>query len=85
MSFLGACTMEKITQSEKTARNSEQSQVLYIDGFKVTVRYSGQRNPAAVRNIKSTLLSGGAAKKNCFFALFVEICDNNGVDMYLEN
>lgn len=56
--------MEKITRTERTEQNSEQSQVFYIDGCKVTVRYSGQSNPAAVKNIKNTLLSSGAAKKN---------------------
>lgn len=64
MSYMGVCNMEKITRTERTEQNSEQSQVFYIDGCKVTVRYSGQSNPAAVKNIKNTLLSSGAAKKN---------------------
>ena len=56
--------MEKITRIEKTEQSSEQSQVIYINGCKVTVRYSGQSNPAAIKNIKNTLLSSNADKKD---------------------
>lgn len=56
--------MEKTARIEKTEHISEQSQVFYIDGCKVTVRYSGRSNPAAIKNIKNTLLSSNAEKKD---------------------
>lgn len=41
-----------------------QAQTIYVDGCKVTVRYSGQKNPNAVRGIKDILLANIANKKS---------------------
>ena len=65
--------MEGANLSQRTDQTAEQPKVLYIDGCKVTVRYSSQKNPSAVKNIKDTLISGGTTKKSGFFAFFVEI------------
>lgn len=45
-------------------QKSEQLQVMYIDGCKITIKYSDQQNPTAVKNIKDALISGVSAKKN---------------------
>ena len=67
--------MEGANLSQRTDQTAEQPKVLYIDGCKVTVRYSGQKNPSAVKNIKDTLISGGTTKKTDFlhFLLKYEI------------
>lgn len=44
-------------------QSSKETQVLYIDGCKVSVKYSDQKNPAAVQNIKDTLISSGSIKR----------------------
>lgn len=44
-------------------QGGKESQVLYIDGCKVSVKYSDQENPAAVQNIKDTLISSGSIKR----------------------
>ena len=41
---------------------AEQTQTIYVDGCKVTVRYAGKENPAAVREIKDILLSNVSKK-----------------------
>lgn len=56
--------MERDNFSKKATQSAEQPNVLYIDGCKVTVRYSGQKNPSAVKHIKDTLISSGATKKS---------------------
>ena len=57
--------MDKNTQPVKTGQTDDQPQVLYVDGCKVTVRYSGQKNPRRISEIKSLLLSAKfPAKKN---------------------
>ena len=33
-------------------QSPRQTQMIYVDGCKVTVRYAGKENPAAVREIK---------------------------------
>ena len=50
------CTMEKKIQLPKEAQPWTEVEVLFIDGCKVTVRYSRQKNPSAVKVIKETLL-----------------------------
>lgn len=40
----------------------QQPQTIYVDGCKVTVRYAGKENPAAVREIKDILLSNVSKK-----------------------
>lgn len=40
----------------------KQTQTIYVDGCKVTIRYAGEKNPAAVREIKDILLSSIAKK-----------------------
>lgn len=56
--------MEGANLSQRTNQTAEQPKVFYIDGCKVTVRYSGKKNPSAVKNIKDTLISGGTTKKS---------------------
>jgi len=56
--------MEKNIQPANPARENEQANVLYIDGCKISVRYSGEKNPALIRNIKNVLISGSPAKKS---------------------
>ena len=52
-----------------TIKPSEQSedrrsaQAFFVDGHKVTVRYSREKNPSALRAIKETLLANAGAKK----------------------
>ena len=45
-------------------QSGQESQVLYIDGCKVSVKYSDQKNPAAVQNIKDILMSSGSIKRS---------------------
>ena len=45
-------------------QKTEQRQVVYIDGCKITVKYSDQKNPKAVKNIKDALISGVSVKKD---------------------
>ena len=40
----------------------QQPQTIYVDGCKVTVRYSGHKNPDAIRGIKEILLTNIAKK-----------------------
>lgn len=50
----------------KPKQTAEQPQVLYIDGCKVTLRYSGQKNPSAIKNIRNALISGKKQRKPDF-------------------
>ncbi len=43
---------------------SPQAQVLFVDGHKVTVRYSGEKNPPALRAIKDMLINSVSTKKD---------------------
>ena len=43
-------------------QSPRQTQTIYVDGCKGTVRYSGKENPAAVREIKDILLSNVSKK-----------------------
>ena len=47
--------MERDSLSATANQSVERSTVIYVDGCKVTVRYSGEKNPAAVKNIKDIL------------------------------
>lgn len=49
--------MEKTILPLPTSDNGQQPQELFVDGCKVTVRYSGQENPPALRAIKDVLIS----------------------------
>lgn len=51
-------------EGAKLRQTAEQPQTLYIDGCKVTVKYSGRKNPSAIKNIKDTLISGGTVRKS---------------------
>ncbi len=42
----------------------DKTQVYFIDGCKVTVRYGSSHNPSAVKTIKETLLTNGLPKKS---------------------
>ena len=54
--------MEKKIQLPKEAQPWTEVEVLFIDGCKVTVRYSRQKNPSAVKVIKETLLVSGTTR-----------------------
>ncbi len=41
----------------------DREQVLFVDGHKVTIRYSEQDNPAALRVIRDTLINSIPCKK----------------------
>ena len=56
--------MERDNISAKADQSVEWPAVIYVDGCKVTVRYSGEKNPAAVKNIKDTLISNGTTRKS---------------------
>lgn len=77
---LGAYIMKKDKLPVHPGQSGQESQVLYIDGCKVSVKYSDQKNPAAVQNIKDILISSGSIKRSWFFAFFVGIWDNNSID-----
>lgn len=47
----------------KHSRDAEQPKTFYVDGCKVTVHYSQEENPEAVRGIREILLSGAKCKK----------------------
>lgn len=44
-------------------QRGKEPQVFYIDGRKVSIKYSDQQNPTAVQNIKDTLISSGSIKR----------------------
>jgi hypothetical protein len=62
--------MEGVTLSTRADQPAERPQVFYVDGCKVTVRYSGEKNPAAVKNIKDTLIASGTIRKKLIFCIF---------------
>jgi len=41
-----------------------QAQVLFVDGRKVTVRYSGDKNPPALQAIKDVLINSVSTQKD---------------------
>ena len=45
-----------------SGQEPQQTQTIYVDGCKVTIRYAGKENPAAVREIKDILLSNVSKK-----------------------
>ena len=45
-----------------STHETAQTQTIYVDGCKVTVRYSGHKNPDAIRVIKEILLTNIAKK-----------------------
>ena len=57
-------TEEWIVKQKQTVfpQRPQQPQTIYVDGCKVTVRYAGKENPAAVREIKDILLSNVSKK-----------------------
>lgn len=60
---LGVQHYEKDKLPMQPDQGGKESQVLYIDGCKVSVKYSDQENPAVVQNIKDTLISSGSIKR----------------------
>ena len=60
----GGRAMEMDNFSKRADQSAEQPKVVYIGGCKVTVRYSGQKNPSAVKRIKDTLIAGATAGKS---------------------
>ena len=55
--------MEKKTYLPKEAQPRLEAEMLVIDGCKVPLRYSSQKNPSAVKAIKETLLVSGTTRK----------------------
>ena len=55
--------MDKNIQLPKDAQPWTEVEILFIHGCKVTVRYSRQKNPSAVKVIKETLLVSGTTRK----------------------
>lgn len=55
--------MDKRIIAPTAISDREQAQVLFVDGHKVTVRYSGQDNPVALRAIRDTLINSISRKK----------------------
>ena len=53
--------MDKKTLPGAEKRGAERAQVLFVDGCKVTIKYSEQKNPIVARTIKEALLVGGAS------------------------
>ena len=45
-----------------STHETAQTQTIYVDGCKVTVRYSDHKNPDAIRGIKEILLTNIAKK-----------------------
>lgn len=56
--------MEGIEVSAQGGQPTARPEVFYLDGCKVTVRYSGGKNPAVVKIIKDTLISNGTTRKS---------------------
>ena len=52
---------EAVFRMRIDARNGANAEI-YVDGCKVTVRYSGHKNPDAIRGIKEILLTNIAKK-----------------------
>ena len=64
--------MEKKIQLPKEAQPWTEVEVLFIDGCKVTVRYSRQKNPSAVKVIKETLLAAELLEKSDFLHILLK-------------
>jgi len=59
--------MDKKNMIPAAIPDREQAQVLLVDGHKVTVKYSEQDNPAALRVIRDTLINSISYKKITIF------------------
>ena len=57
--------MEKKIMPEQEQRGAERPQVLFVDGCKVTVKYSEQKNPPVARTIKDALLASCISLNKC--------------------
>ena len=62
--FAAACPLIRKTPNNAIISAAALKRVIYIGGCKVTVRYSGQKNPSAVKRIKDTLIAGATAGKS---------------------
>lgn len=56
--------MNRTVKPPEQGENGQPAQVFFVDGHKVTVRYSREKNPSAIRAIKETLLANVGAKKD---------------------
>lgn len=56
--------MDKMRPIKEYEGGEQAAQVFYVDGCKVTIRYSEQKNPSAIKNIKGALLAGITLKKS---------------------
>ncbi|MFG6373987.1 MAG: hypothetical protein K1W04_07620 [Oscillospiraceae bacterium] len=56
--------MDEKTAFERKQEEISQPEPLYVDGCKVTVHYSQDKNPDAIRGIRNILLSGTKSGKD---------------------
>jgi len=55
--------MNRTVKPPEQGEDGQSAQVFFVEGHKVTVRYSREKNPSAIRAIKETLLANVGAKK----------------------
>ena len=53
----GGNAMERDNISAKADQSIERSTAIYVDGCKVTIKYSKQENPPALRAIRDVLIN----------------------------
>jgi len=56
--------MNRIVKPPEQGEDGQSAQVFFVDGHKVTVRYSREKNPSAIKAIKETLLANVGVKKD---------------------
>lgn len=55
--------IKRTVKPPEQGEDGQSAQVFFVDGHKVTVRYSREKNPSAIRAIKETLLANVGTKK----------------------
>ena len=55
--------MERDNISAKVNQSAERPTVIYVDGCKVTIKYSKQENPSALRAIRDGLINSISPKE----------------------
>lgn len=55
--------MDKRNITPAAIPDREQEQVLFVDGHKITIRYSEQDNPGSLRVIRDTLINSISCRK----------------------
>jgi len=56
--------MDKAAPLAALPDKGPQAQVLFVDGHKITVRYSREKNPPALRAIKDVLINSVSTNKD---------------------